>query len=271
MQRHALTDAQWERLSPLLPPQRTHRKRRPAIDHQLILNGILCLLATGAPWRDLPKRYGPWSTVANRFYAWQKAGPWSRLLAALQQQTHERGELDWSLHFVDGSVIRAHQHAAGARKEPREGDEALGRSRGGLSTTLHVRAERQGKPMVVLLSVGQRQEQTMFERLMAGGQVKRVHGGGRPCQRPKRVAADKGYSSWRIRGYLRRRGIGAVIAHKRSERRGGPFQRELYCERNQVERLINRLKPFRRVATRYEKRAVNYLAMVLIAAILLWL
>jgi len=222
-----------------------------------MLNGILWLLATGAPWRDLPERYGPWSTVANRFYAWQKAGLWTRLLAALQQEAHERGELDWSLHFVDGSVIRAHQHAAGARKDTRRGDEALGRSRGGYSTKLHVRAERRGKPMVVLL--------------IASGQVKRMHGGGRPRHRPRRVAADKGYSSRQTRGYLRRRGIGAVIARKRNECRRGSFQRQLYRERNQVERLINRLKQFRRVATRYEKRAVNYLAMVLIAAILLWL
>ena len=271
MQRHALTDAQWERLSPLLPPQVAHRKGRPAKDHRLMLNGMLWLLATGAPWRDLPERYGPWSTVANRFYAWQKAGLWSRLLAALQQEAHERGELDWSLHFVDGSVIRVHQHAAGARKDTRRGDEALGRSRGGYSTKLHVRAERQGKPMAVLLSAGQRHEQTMFEPLMAGGQVKRTHGGGRPRHRPRHVAADKGYSSRQTRGYLRRRGIGAVIARKRNECRRGPFQRQLYRERNQVERLINRLKRFRRVATRYEKRAANYLAMVLIAAILLWL
>src|SRR5260221_1913974 len=180
MQRHALTDAQWERLSPLLPRKVTPGRGRPAKEHRRTVNGIRWLLATGAPWRDLPERYGPWSTVANRFYAWQKAGLWTRLLAALQQEAHERGELDWSLHFVDGSVIRAHQHAAGARKDTGGGGEALRRNRGGYSTKLHVRAERQGKPVVVRRSAGQRQKQTMFEPLMARGQVKRMHGGGRP-------------------------------------------------------------------------------------------
>jgi transposase len=234
----------------------------------MILNGILWILATGAPWRDLPERYGPWSTVANRFYAWQHSGLWHQLLTALQQAADECGEIDWSLHFVDGTMIRAHQHAAGARKGG--GDEALGRSRGGFSTKLHLRTEGHGKPLVVLLTAGQRHEQTMFEPLMEAGRVKRRHGG-RPRQRPKRVAGDKGYSSRRTRHYLRSRGIGPVIPRKRNERRRGHFDRAAYRQRNRVERTINRLKKFRRVATRYEKRAVNYLAMVLIAVILLWL
>ncbi len=229
---------------------------------------MLWILATGAPWRDLPERYGPWRTVANRFYAWRTSGLWDRLLADLQSAADVEGALDWATHYVDSSIIRAHQHAAGARRS--SSDEALGRSQGGFSTKLHLRAEGQGKPMVLLLTAGQRHEQTMFEPLMEAGQVKR-RGRGRPRQRPHRVVGDKGYSSRRSRQYLRRRGIGVVIPHKRNERWRGRFDRAAYRERNRVERLINRLKQFRRVATRYEKRAVNYLAMVVFAAILLWL
>lgn len=268
MARHELTDHQWEQLAPLLPPQRTRKPGRPYHDHRLMLNGILWILATGAPWRDLPICYGPWSTVANRFYAWQKSGLWDRLLATFQREADAHEALDWTTHYVDSSVIRAHQHAAGARRSGT--DEALGRSRGGFSTKLHLRAEGQGKPMVLLITAGERHEQTMFEPLMETGRVKR-RGRGRPRQRPRRVVGDKGYSSRRVRRYLRRKGIGAVIPRKRNERRCGRFDRAAYRERNRVERLINRLKQFRRVATRYEKRAVNYLAMVIIAAILLWL
>jgi transposase len=123
--------------------------------------------------------------------------------------------------------------------------------------------------MVLLLTAGQRHEQVMFETLMERGAVKR-QGHGRPRIRPDRVAGDKGYSSKKIRRYLRRRGIGVVIARKKRERRVR-FDKEAYRKRNVVERLINRLKQFRRVATRYEKRAVNYLAMLTIAAITLWL
>ena len=106
---------------------------------------------------------------------------------------------------------------------------------------------------------------------MEQGAVKRK-GPGRPRLRPKRVAADKGYTGKPIRSYLRRRGIGAVIARRANEsRRGTRFDREAYRERNRVERAFNRLKQYRRIATRYEKRAINYLAMLTIASIMLWL
>jgi transposase len=118
MNRHELTNTQWERLQPLLPPQKPSTGR-PAADHRRILNGILWLLRTGAPWRDLPERYGPWQTVASRFSRWRKAGIWDRLLAVVQQQADAAGQLDWDLHFVDGTVVRAHQHAAGAKKGAR--------------------------------------------------------------------------------------------------------------------------------------------------------
>jgi transposase len=110
MRRHELSDEQWAKLAPLLPPQRP-ATGRPAKDHRTIINGILWLLKTSAPWRDLPERFGPWRTVASRFYRWQKAGVWNRVLAALQQD----GAVDWSVHFIDGTSIRAHQHAAGAK------------------------------------------------------------------------------------------------------------------------------------------------------------
>ncbi len=104
---------------------------------------------------------------------------------------------------------------------------------------------------------------------MERGAVKRA-GRGRPRIRPERVVGDKGYSSEKIRAYLRRRGIGVVIARQDNEKHQGNFDKDAYRERNVVERLINRLKQFRRVATRYEKRAANYRAMLTIAAIVLW-
>ena len=110
----------------------------------------------------------------------------------------------------------------------------------------------------------------MFEPLLEQGAVKRA-GRGRPRLRPERVVGDKGYSSRTVRRYLQRRGIRAVIARRSTEPQQKHFDRERYRDRNRVERLINRLKQARRVATRYEKLAINYLAMVTIAAILMWL
>ncbi len=115
MNRGDLSNEQWDRLQPHLPLQKP-KIGRPAQDHRLIVNGILWILRTGAPWRDLPQSYGKWSTVASRFYRWRKIGLWERLLTLLQQEADAKGQLDWQLHFVNGTVIRAHQHAAGAKK-----------------------------------------------------------------------------------------------------------------------------------------------------------
>jgi len=84
-----------------------------------LLPGVwfLWILRTGAPWRDLPERYGPVGTVSSRFYRWRASGVWDRILAALQAEAEAAGEIDWDLHFVDATVIRAHQHAAGARRD----------------------------------------------------------------------------------------------------------------------------------------------------------
>jgi len=115
MNRGDLTNTQGERLQPLLPPQKP-KTGRPAVDHRRILNGMLWMLRTGAPWRDLPERYGPWRTVASRFYRWQRAGIWAQLLAAVQAQADAHGQLNWDMHDIDGTMIRAHQYAAGAKK-----------------------------------------------------------------------------------------------------------------------------------------------------------
>ena len=114
MDTYELTDGQWERLRPLLPPQKP-RTGRPANDHRTVLEGILWILRTGCPWRSLPERFGSWKTVSSRFYRWHNAGVWDRVLAELQRRADADGRLDWTLHFVDSTVVRAHQHAAGAK------------------------------------------------------------------------------------------------------------------------------------------------------------
>ena len=125
--------------------------------------------------------------------------------------------------------------------------------------------------MTVMLTPGQRQEATHVPALLEQGAVKRA-GRGRPRLRPDRAAGDKGYTGQPIRSYLRRRGIGAVIPRRRNEsRRGTRFDRDAYRERNRVERLINRLKQDRAIATRYEKLEVSYHALLTLACILLWL
>ena len=114
MQQRELSGVQWEALRPHLPPAKP-RTGRPNKDHRTVVEGILWILGTGARWRDLPERYGSPGTVSSRFYRWRQAGIWDRVLAALQRQADAEGRLDWTLHFVDGTTVRAHQHAAGAK------------------------------------------------------------------------------------------------------------------------------------------------------------
>ena len=114
MRERYLTEGQWERLLPLLPPQRP-ATGRPANDHRQVVEAILWILRTGAPWRDLPSEYGSWQTAYSRFRRWQQAGVWEQILAQLQEEAGQDDAFALSLHFIDGSVVRAHQHAAGAK------------------------------------------------------------------------------------------------------------------------------------------------------------
>lgn len=147
--------------------------------------------------------------------------------------------------------------------------EALGRSRGGFGTKLHVRAEGNGRLLTFALTPGQQHDITMAETLLEQGAVLRKSTG-RKRRYPKRLVADKGYSSRKFRSYLRKHGIAVTIPHKGNDRHKGAFDKDVYRTRNRVERLFARLKQFRRIATRYEKRGENFAAMVTIAGIFLW-
>jgi transposase len=113
--RGELTDQAWEKIAPLLP--NNNRPGKPWKDHRTVINGILWKLRTGAPWRDLPERYGPWKTCYDRFVRWRKDGTWERLLAHVQTHSDAVSDVEWVVS-VDTTIVRAHQHAAGARKEP---------------------------------------------------------------------------------------------------------------------------------------------------------
>ncbi len=124
--RGELTDEAWERIAPLLPEN--GRRGKQWRDHRTVINGILWKIRTGAPWRDLPERYGPWQTCHDRFVRWRRDGTWDRLLAHAQTKSDAVGEVEWEVVSVDSSVSRAHQHAAGARRRRSEADAKRGSS-----------------------------------------------------------------------------------------------------------------------------------------------
>ncbi|WP_405666203.1 IS5 family transposase [Streptomyces sp. NBC_00055] len=291
MGRGDLTNAEWARLEPYLPVVGLRGGRWS--DHRRVIDGILFRVRTGVPWRDLPERYGSWKTVYERHRRWSADGTWDQVLSAVQADADLAGRIDWSMVSVDSTSCRAHQHAAGARKKaprvpkkrttPRHHrpEEGLGRSRGGLTCKIHLAGEGGCRPMAFLLTPGQWGDAPQLVEVLNRIRIPRPLGG-RPRTRPDHVGGDKAYSSRRNRSYLRRRHIKHTIpepkdqrAHRqrRGSRGGRPtgFDKEIYRRRNEVERTINRLKNFRAVATRYDKRAYVFHGTVTAAAIRLWL
>ncbi|MFA7766382.1 IS5 family transposase [Streptomyces sp. NRRL S-448] len=278
--RGELTEAAWEWIEPLLP--QVDGRGRPWRDHRQVVNGVLWRLRTGAPWRDLPERYGPWQTVYERFARWEADGTWARLLEHVQVRDTTEGRVEWTV-AVDSTINRARQHAAGARQkgapagEP--ADHALGRSRGGLTTKIHLAADGRCRPLAFVLTPGQAGDAPASPQVMAAIRVGQPKG--RPRTRPAVVLADKAYSSRAIREHLRRHKIKAVIPQpddqvanrkRLGSKAGRPpaFDREAYKQRNTVERCINKLKQWRGLATRYDKTATVYRAALHLAAIHIW-
>ena len=167
----------------------------------------------------------------------------------------------WIQH--PGEPIRRRCREKNIPGEP--ADHALGRSRGGWGSKLHLVTDGQGIPLAVEASAGQAHESQWFEPVMNAVRIKQPMG--RPRTRPYALAADKAYCSQKIRDWLRQHKITAVIPTKSNERKKCSFDRERYRQRNVVERCINWLKEARRIATRYEKMAVNFLAMAKLAII----
>ena len=116
MKRHEVTDEQWAAVEPLVRKRKARTGRRPS-DPRMMLNGIFWSLATGAPWRDLPERFGPWQTVYDHFRNWKRRGVFDRIIDALQVKLDQRGLIDWEMWCVDGASVRATRAAAGADKK----------------------------------------------------------------------------------------------------------------------------------------------------------
>jgi transposase len=278
--RYELQNRQWKRIQHLFPDCYHHGKPgHPWKPHRQLLNGILWRLHSGAPWRDVPSRYGPWQTVYDRFRRWRLDGTWMRILTYLLDHLDKHGRLGRDLWCVDGSIIRASRAAGGAKKHPdpvpwllgrktrhfvEPPEHALGYSRGGFGTKVHLLIECHGIPVGIYLTGGQRNECKAFAPLM--DHVLLAHHRDRPFW-PRQMAGDKGYSYPEVRGWLERHKIQAVIPTRSNQPQDPHFDKATYRRRNLIERVIGWFKECRALGTRYEKLAVSYLALWIVAMI----
>jgi transposase len=264
-----------------MTPQRGGRWR----DHRQVLNGILFRVRTGIPWRDLPERYGPWETVSKRFARWQTDRTWARIEATLRTQADAAGELDWDAQ-IDSSVIRAHQHAAGARNRgarrsrqpPASAGAVTGRADHQAAHHLRRPGPQPGHPPDP--GPGRRHERAGRAGGSGAGGPPRWAGAashpggacdrGQGLQQPGQPAGPAGSPD---PPHDPQRDDQKANRARKGRRGGRPpgFDRERYRQRNQVERLMNRRKQFRAVATRFDQLAVRYQATVCVADIFIWL
>jgi transposase len=259
MMMQVLTDGQWNALEPWLNEVRPWAAR-PIREFRRTIEAIVWRHENGAKWRSIPECLGPWWMAAQTFLRWSRLGVRERLHRLVQEQ---RGP-ELGMAFLDGTVIRAHQKAAGARKDglaPEASAEAqaLGRSRGGCGTKGHALADARGRAIAFALTPGQAAELPQAEGLLSflpGTALWTV--------------ADRGYSSHALREAIRDLGSTPAIP-TRSNEAPVTCREWVYVNRERVERLWSRLKEWRAVATRYEKTARSFLGVLSLAATFDWI
>ncbi|MCC4594490.1 IS5 family transposase [Xanthomonas campestris pv. phormiicola] len=246
--RYALRDDQWDRIRDLLPGRAGH-VGVTAKDNRLFVEAVLYRYRAGIPWRDLPERFGDFRVIHLRHTRWSRSGVWQRVFQALSE------DADNEYAMIDSTIVRAHQHSAGAKGgEP----QAIGRSRGGLSSKIHAVVDALGNPVAFHLTAGQASDlegaDALLPRLSVGA-----------------LLADRAYdASARVIEPMQRQETQIVIPSHPTRKVQRDYDRVLYRDRHLIENFFARLKQYRAIATRYDKTACNFLgAIYWIASVIL--
>lgn len=213
-----------------------------------MLEGIIWVLRTGAPWRDLPVDFGPWETVYGRFRRWLTGGLWSRLTAKLTRYATGK------LRHMDATCCKVHQFANGGQGGPQAN--AIGRTKGGANTKVHALVDTKGMTCAVLLSAGQVHESTMALALTKGLPKGRI------------LVGDKAYDTDAHRQHWKKRGLGVCVPPRAGRNQPASHHRGWYRKRHAVENFFQRLKIFLRIDRRLDKLAITFLAFVQLACVL---
>jgi transposase len=243
--RLALSNEPWARVGSAMAAATSRGPK--GRDDRSFLEAIVWILRTGAPWRDLPGAFGKWSRSYRRFRRWALAGRWETL-------RHRLGRAESKLILIDSTIVKAHPHAAGAlRRTGGQSTQALGRSRGGLTTKLHAAVSDRGELIRYVITAGQVNDVTQAPWLIKSGEGEAVLG-------------DRAYDKNRLITLIEERGRAVVIPSRSNRKVFRTIDAVLYRQRNVIERWFGRLKGFRRVATRYDKTLASYVGVVAMAA-----
>ncbi len=247
MPRLMLTDEFWSKLTAIMHEYRIYDK--PSL--RMMVEGMLYRLRAGCPWRDLPPEFGPWNSIYQKFNRWSSKNKLIKVFKALVQEP----DLEWE--FIDGSIVKAHQHSAGAVGKE---DQAIGKSVAGNTTKIHMAVEACGLPIDFEITGGE-----VHDAKKAPDLIEKL-------SRADHTIADKGYDSEELRELIRKKGSVPVIPRKSNSKIGNDdMDWGLYKYRHLVENVFARLKQFRSIATRYDKLKRNYASMLALACGFLWL
>ena len=244
-----LTQEQYERIADAFPKQRGNVK----VSNLDALNGILHILEQGCKWRALPTRFGPWHTIYMRFSRWAHSGVLTEVFERLQTEQL----IDLEVVGLDSTTVKVHPDGTGALTK--RGPQAIGRSRGGLTTKIHAIAADARTAILFALSPGQDHDAPHGRRLLKKTQP--------PEQLRLFLVADRAYEGTETRQLALALGYTPVIPPKHNRRNPWAYDRAIYRRRNEIERLFRRLKAYRRIFVRYDKLDIIFLAFITLALI----
>src|SRR5262245_60254471 len=244
--RFDLSDEEWSVLEPLMP-----KSRKSARPHdRRIINAIFYVLRTGIPWRDLPERYGPYTSAYNRFNRWSRRGVWKRIFDALAAKSRD------SLYLIDSTIVKAHRAASGAK-----GGEESGHwhQPWWADHEIHAVVDGKGRPLNFIVTGGQVHDSQVVEDVL------------NTPRSPLVVTADKAYDSQTARQQIKDEGALPIIPNRRNAIKQTYCPKRFYRQRHKIENFFCRIKDWRRIATRYDKLARNFLAAATLIGALYWI
>ena len=212
---------------------------------------VYFIMRTGAQWRELPVYYGKWRSVHKRFEQWSHKGIWNHMLI------HFTEGYDGESVMIDSTIIRAHPCAAGYEKD-QNARECLGRSKGGFTTKIHMVVDGLGQALRFSLTPGQRHDITQASTLLQGFEY-------------ANIIADKGYDSNALIDQIQEQNCIPVIPCRSNRKIPREYDEHLYKERHLVECFFNKIKHFRRIFSRFDKKASSFAGFLAYASFILWL